>query len=111
MAVKWKEGDKVRIIEREVTAEDRKSNRYFDHMQGLEGVIQNIYGPEEVAVKIDLSKLPATPTAVHKEAVKRMREKFLSNISEEQKGKLTSEELNFSAHYMLLVRSEDLEKA
>lgn len=111
MAAKWKEGDKVRIIDREVTLDDRKSNRYFDHMQGLEGTVQNVYGPEEVAVKVDLTKLTPTPTAVHKEAVKRMREKFLGSISEEQKGKLTPEELNFSAHYMLLVRADDLEKA
>ncbi len=111
MASKWKEGDKVRIVEREVTSEDRRLNRYFDHMQGLVGTVQNVYGPEEVAVKIDLDKLPRTPTEVHKEAVKRMREKFLGSISEEQKGKLTNEELNFNAHYMLLVASGDLEKA
>jgi len=108
---KWKEGDRVRYLQREVTVEDRKSNRYFDHMQGLVGTIQNVYSPDEIAVKIDTSCLSKTAAEVHKEAVRRMREKFLANTSEEQKGKLTAEELNFHAHFMLLARGSDLEKA
>ena len=39
----WKEGDRVRIKTRPVTEEDRKTNRYFDHMAGLVGTVQNIY--------------------------------------------------------------------
>ena len=106
---KLKEGDKVRIVQREVLGEDRRSQRYYDHMAGLTGTVQNIYGPEEVAVMIDTATLGAVPRDVHKEAVRRLREKFLSSVSEEAKQKLTPEELNFTAHYMLLVRSEDLE--
>ncbi len=106
---KLAEGDKVRIITRAVTEEDRKSNRYFDHMAGLTGTVQNVYGPEEVAVMIDLNSLSPVSRDVHKVANERMREKFLSSISEEQKKILTDEELNFMAHYMLLVRQADLE--
>lgn len=108
---KWKEGDKVRIVQREVTPEDRKLNRYFDHMAGLTGIVQNIYSPDEIAIKIDMTTVSNVVTVVHTEAVKRMREKFLKNITEEQKGKLSPEEKNFDAHYVLLVRAEDLVKA
>jgi ribosomal protein L21E len=105
----WKEGDRVRVVSRPVTDEDRKKNRYFEHMAGLTGTVQNVYGVEEIAVKIDISSVSNVSRQVHKTAVDRMREKFLSNISEEQKKQLTPEELNFSAHYMLLVRGEDLQ--
>ena len=33
------------------------------------------------------------------------------NLSEEQKKQLTTEELNFDAHFVILVRSADLEQA
>lgn len=107
----WKEGDRVRVVTRPVTEEDRKKNRYYDHMAGLTGIVQNVYGADEIAVKIDNESLTEVSGAVHKQSVVRMREKFLGAISEEQKKQLTPEELNFSAHYMLLVRSEDLEGA
>lgn len=106
----FKEGDRVRIVVRDVLAEDRRTNRYFDHMAGITGTVQNVYGPEDIAVKADPETLTAIATDVHREAVRRLREKFLSSVSEEAKQKLTPEELSFTSHYMLLVRSEDLEK-
>lgn len=108
---KWKEGDRVKIVERPVTDEDRKKNRYYEHMAGLIGTVQNVYGPEEIAVKIDPESLTAVSAEVHKTSTLRMREKFLKDTSEEQKKQLSSEELNFNAHYMLLVRVEDLVSA
>jgi phage host-nuclease inhibitor protein Gam len=106
----WKEGDRVRVKTRPVTDEDRKKNRYFAHMAGLTGTIQNIYGADEIAVKMEIESLTPTSQEVHKTSTQRMREKFLSNISEEQKKQLTQEELDFEAHYMLLLEGSDLEK-
>lgn len=110
MSVKVKEGDRVKIVTREVTEEDRKSGAYFDHMAGLSGTVQNVYPFDQIAVKIEKSNLANIPADVHKVAVQRMRDKFLSSISEEQKKNLTAEEINFDAHYMLLVKGADLEK-
>jgi hypothetical protein len=107
----WKEGDRVRVVDRPVTEADRKSNRYFEHMAGLSGTIQNIYSADEIAIKIDLPDLSDVTKDVHKHATLRMREKFVSSVSEEQKKQLTGEELNFEPHYVLLVRGADLEKA
>lgn len=107
----WKEGDRVRVVSRPVTDEDRKKNRYYEHMAGLVGTVQNVYGPEQIAVKVDLSGLSEVSRQVHTVAVERMRERFLEKVSEEQKKQLTAEELNFNAHYMLLVQADDLEAA
>ncbi len=108
---KVKELDKVKIVTREVTPEDRKTNQYFDHMAGLTGMAANIYVDDEIAVQVDIDSLSHTARAVHTEAVRRLRAKFVENASEEAKSKLTPEELNFDAHYMVLAQGKDLEKA
>jgi hypothetical protein len=105
----WKEGQRVRVVTRPVTEEDRKANRYFDHMSGLTGTIHNIYTDDQIAIKIDPECMSNVTADVHKTSNDRMREKFLSNISEEQKKQLTPDEINFTANYVLLVRSADLE--
>ncbi len=106
----WKEGDRVRIVTRDVTEDDRKKNVYFDHMAGLTGTVQNVYDANEIAIKIDPDVLSRVTKDVHKNATERMREKFLGSISEEQKKQLTPEEINFDAHFVLLVQGSDLEK-
>ena len=107
----WKEGDRVRVVSRPVTEDDRKKNRYFDHMKNLTGTIQTIYNAEEIAIRVDPEAMTPVTTEVHKLAVTRMRDKFLSSVSEEQKKQLSNEELNFDAHYVLLVRAADIEQA
>lgn len=108
--MKLSEGDRVRIKTREVTEEDRKTNRYFDHMGGLTGSVQNIYGEKEIAVQIEPESLSKASRDVHKEATNRMRAKFIENVSEVQRKELTKEELDFDTHFMLLIDSNDLEK-
>jgi len=105
----WTEGQRVQIVERDVTEEDRKGSRYFSHMAGLKGTIQNIYSADEIAVKIDPETMSTVTVDVHNMSIKRMREKFLGSLAEEQKKTLTNEELNFGANYVLLVRGADIE--
>ncbi|MEX2243668.1 MAG: hypothetical protein WD716_07465 [Fimbriimonadaceae bacterium] len=108
---RFKEGDKVKVVKRPATPEDSAVTFYFEHMAGLPGVVENYYSDDEIAVKIDLEALPDVARRVHKDATKRMREKFEDSISAEQKTQLSSEELKFTPHYVLLVRAKDLEKA
>lgn len=103
-----KEGDAVKIVTRAVTDEDRKKNRYFAHMAGMTGTVQNVYA-EEVAISVDIPALTKITGEVHKQATLRMRERFVNNISEEQKKALTKEEMEFDVHYVLLVSKEDVE--
>lgn len=107
----WKEGERVRIATRFVTDADRKGQGYYQHMGGLTGVVQNVYSDAEIAVKIEPNSMGDVAREVHKVATERMRERFLSSISEEQRKQLSPEEQAFDAHYVLLVRSADLEKA
>jgi len=107
---KWKPGDRVKIVERDVNREDRQSFLYFHHMAGLTGTVQNYYGEDEVAVKIDPDSFTDTISATHKEAVKRMRAKFLDSLGEEQKRRLSKEERRFDAHHVLLIHADDLIK-
>jgi hypothetical protein len=106
---KWKPGDRVRVVTRPVTEEDRKKNRYFDHMAGLQGEVQQVYSELEIAVQIDPESMTNISGEVKKTATKRMRDKFLSQIGEEQKKQFTKEELDFNANYVLLVQQDDLE--
>ena len=106
----YKEGDRVRIVTRTVTAEDRKLSRYFDHMAGLSGEVTAVYSASEIAVQIDEDALKDPALAVRTEAVRRMREKFLNSVGEEGRSRLAPEELNFNANYVLIVREEDLER-
>lgn len=107
----WKEGDRVRVISRPVTDEDRKKNRYFEHMAGLVGTVQNVYEGDEIAVKVEPGTMSKVSAEVHRVANQRLRDKFVANVSEEQKKLLTKEELEFESHYVLLVGGGDLEKA
>ena len=104
-----KEGDRVRIITRQVTADDRKNGRYYDHMAGLTGTIENKYSDNTYAVSVDKSTLSAITAKVHQTAVLRMRQKFTDSLGEEARKMLSPEELNFDAHFMHLVQESDLE--
>ena len=107
----WKTGQKVRVVTRRVTAEDKAKSRYFEHMAGAVGEIQSVYADGTVALQVDTGTLGETPRGVHRTATLKMREKFANGISEEQRKALTKEELEFDTHYVLLVRGEDVEKA
>lgn len=107
---KWKPGDRVKVVERKATKEDMQTNSYYSHFANLTGTVTNFYNKDEVAVKIDSETFPPTLAEVHKEAVKRMRAKFLDSLSEEQRRKLSKEERSFEANYVLLLHSDDLIK-
>lgn len=104
---KWKEGDRVRVVQREVTEEDRKSRRYYSHMAGLIGSVEYVFDDKMVGIKIEPSSLTSVSADVHREATERMRAK----ISDEQKKSFEPEEINFPVNFSLLVLESDLEKA
>jgi hypothetical protein len=107
----WKEGDRVRVVQRPLTDQDAPVHAFFQHMQGMTGTVESVYSKDEVAVKVDLGCLPAIQAGVHKAATARMREKFVESVGEEAKKGLEKEELDFVPHYVLIVRSADLESA
>ncbi|MGE0002648.1 MAG: hypothetical protein AB7F50_08500 [Fimbriimonadaceae bacterium] len=108
MAIKV--GEKVKVVSRPLTDQDASVHAFFQHMQGMTGVVENIYSKDEIAIKVDLDCLPAIQAGVHKAATARMREKFTDSVGEEGRKGLEKHELEFVPHYMLLLREADLEK-
>lgn len=108
---KWKEGDQVRVIARPVTEDDRKKNRYFEHMAGLAGTVENVYSDTEIAVRVDAASMSKITREVHETATQRMKDKFLDGLPQEQRRNLTDGELDFRAQYVILVQTSDLENS
>jgi hypothetical protein len=106
----WKPGDRVQNVEREVNRDDRQAGTYFGHLAGLTGTVASYYAADEIAVKIDEDAFSNVLAGTHKEAVKRMRAKFLDSLGEEQKRRLSKEDKQFNANHVVLVHSEDLVK-
>ena len=107
----FKEGDRVKVKTEGMSAEERAMHGIYDYMLHLRGTVENHYGVNEVAVKVDLDSLPPIARKVHTDASNRMRDKFVDSVGEEQRKMLTKEELEFTPNYVILVREADLEKA
>jgi hypothetical protein len=97
---------------RPVTEEDRRKHRYYEHMAGLTGSVQNLFGEtNELAVCVDPASMTAVTAEVHTTANQRMRDRFLRDTSEEQKKQLSKEDLEFTANYVVVVAEKDVEAA
>jgi ribosomal protein L21E len=111
MSAKFKEGDRVRIADREATAEDVKSGLYQNHFRGLTGTIQKLYTTNEVAVEVELSSMSEAIAARHLEMQERKKNDFLESLSDEARNKLTPKERDFKLRYTVLVSANDLRAA
>jgi hypothetical protein len=107
---KWKMGDRVKIASRQTVGDDHLAGTYYGHYAGLAGTITSEFDDGEFAVKVDPDSFSPLMADVHKDAVKRMRAKFLDSLSEEQRRRLSPEEKRFEANYMVIVKGKDLEK-
>lgn len=105
-----KDGDRVEVVNRDLTSQDAKVHAFFGHLFGLRGTVQSVYSPEEIAIKVDLDSLSDQARMVHMEATKRMRTKFIENTGEEARKPFSKEELDFTPNFVILVRETDLVK-
>jgi len=104
---KFKIGDSVQIATREQTSEDIRLARYYNYFGGLVGTIMKLYG-QEAAIQIDTDSLEPDFRERHQASEKRMHERWLNNLSEEAKTRLTPEEMDFHLDYTLLVSMDDI---
>lgn len=107
--MQFKEGDAVRVIDREVTPADTKAGTYYPHLKGLAGVVDKIYD-KEICVKVDAESLPVEIRKRHLDIQESMKKKWLNGLSGEARARLTPEERQFSLAYTILVQATDLEK-
>ena len=108
--MKFKEGEYVKIVDREVTPTDVKSGNYYPYFRGLAGVVDKIYDTE-VCLKVDLDTLPEKILKRHMEIQESMKRKWLNGLSGEARTRLTPEEKQFNLSYTILVQAVDLEKS
>ena len=107
MAAAFKEGDRVRIVDREATAEDLKSGLFYNHFRGLSGTIQKVYATE-VAVEVDQATLSEAVATRHNEMQEQKKNDWLASLSEEGRNRLTPKERDFRYRYTVLVSAKDL---
>jgi hypothetical protein len=107
MATAHKEGDRVRIVDREATADDVKSGLFYNHFRNLSGTIQKIYG-EEAAIEIETTSLAEGIARRHEDVQEQMKSKWLDGLSEEARNRLTDQERDFRLRYTILVATKDL---
>lgn len=111
MPAKFKEGDRVRIADREATTEDAKTGLFQNHFRGLVGVIQKLYSTNEVAIEVDQSTLTEAMAARHLEMQEQMKSKWLDGLSEDARNRLTPKERDFTLRYSVLVAVSDIKAA
>ena len=108
MATTLKEGNQVTFADREATAEDAKSQLFYDFYRGLTGKILKVYPTDEIAVEIDQDSLPSEVSLRHREMQAAEMKKWLDGLSEEGRNRLTPKERDFKLRYSLLVSANDL---
>lgn len=103
----FKVGDSVRIIARDQTAADVKSQLYYPHMANLRGKVLKVFG-EEASVNVDRTTLPAEIRSRHEGNEKAMRQRYLDGLSDEVRNRMSAKEKHFMLNYTILVSLKDL---
>jgi hypothetical protein len=104
-----KTGERVRVIEREVTPDDVKSGLYYAYFAGLTGMIDRTYDDGSVCVDVDLESLTEEMRTRHISIQEGERKRWLDNLSDEARNRLTAEQKQFKMNYRVLVSGKDLE--
>jgi len=105
---KLAEGSPVRLADREPAAADTKSGLFYPHYRALTGTVAKLYADGTATVSIDPESLPPEIRARHQAGTDAMRQKWLDNLSDEARNKLSAAEKKFSLRYNLLVGVSDL---
>jgi hypothetical protein len=108
--MKFKEGDYVKIIERDPTPADVKNGTYYPYFCGLSGTVDKVYDTE-ICLKVDPETLPEDVLKRHTDIQESIKRKWLNSLSGEARNRLTPEDKRFELAYTILVQSDDLEKS
>jgi hypothetical protein len=104
----FKPGDRVKITDREITAADTKSSLYYDYFRNLTGTVQHIYEDNTICVIVDQDSLPDSVRIRHLEIEEAARNRWLHNLSQEQRDKLSEADKSLHLSYNILVGADDL---
>ena len=107
--MRFKEGDYVKIIERDVTSTDLKNGTFYPYFRGLAGVVDRIYD-KEICIRVDPETMPEDVLKRHLDIQESVRQKWLNGLSGEARNRLAPADKQFELAYTILVQSTDLEK-
>ena len=107
----FEEGTRVRIADREATAEDMKSGMFHNHFRGLTGVVQKYYASDEVAIEVDQDTLPEEMAARHRSMQDRRKSEWMTGLSDAERNRLTDKEREFRWRYCVVVSANDVTTA
>jgi|YNPBryBLVA2012_1023415.scaffolds.fasta_scaffold35905_1 hypothetical protein len=105
----FKTGDRVRVVSREVTAEDVKSRLYYAYFGGLTGSVDRVYDDGSVCIDVDLESLRDDQRERHLQIQEMERKQWLESLSDEVRGRLTAEQKKLRISYKILVSDKDIE--
>ena len=105
---RWKEGDRVRIMERSATSADTKTGLFYNYYAGLTGTVFKLYGngpTSQAAIEVDIVSLPDDVARRHRE----VRDQMFSTLTgEARRQSLIGGEHEFNLRYVILVGIGDL---
>lgn len=105
----FKSGDRVKIVTRDVAADDVKAGLYYEYFGGLTGVVDRVYDDGSVCVDIDLESLNEDMRERHLAMQETERKRWLDNLSGEVRSRLTEDQRRLTMNYKILVSAKDLE--
>lgn len=106
--MRFKPGDRVKVVERPMTAADTKSALFFDYFCNLTGTVSKVYDDGTLTVDIDLDSLPEDIRRRHHEIEEAVRRRWLDGLSEENRDKLSEKESAVKLEYKILIAESDL---
>jgi len=104
-----KSGDRIIISTRPLTIEDSKSGLYYAYFGGLVGTADRVYDDGSVCVDVDLESLSEETRARHLVMQENERKRWLDNLSDEGRNRLTADQKQLKISYKLLVSQSDLQ--
>ncbi len=105
----FKNGDRVRVITREIKPEDEKNGLYYSYFGGLTGSVDCIYDDGSVCVDVDLDSLSEAARERHLKMQEAEKTKWLEGLSGEARGRLTAEQKQLKLSYKILTSVNDIE--
>lgn len=104
-----KAGDRVRLVQREVTAEDLKTGLYYEYFGGLTGTVDRAYDDRSVCIDVDLDSLEQAARDRHVAMQEAEKKRWLDSLGQEARSRLTPEQQRLTMSYKILVNGKDLE--
>jgi hypothetical protein len=107
--MKFKEGEWVKVLEREPSPADLKNGTFYAYFCGLIGTVDRVYD-DEICIRVDISSLPDDIRKRHLDIQDSMKKKWINGLSGEMRNRLSAEDKQFDLSYTILVQESDLEK-